>query len=170
MYGHTTGSSADFTSKNRPLRIAGQLVGPFTTGWGVARPAVPIGSRIATDGSVKRTVAAVDARDEQAGGEVLVLARRLRDGLGLRVAYRDRALLPDRATARRVLRERGIGVKLLHGSVGSDRVSVREIGLRREQVEPLDRKRVLGRFVDDPNELVKLANARESDGRVARDR
>src|SRR5437867_4054938 len=163
MYGHTTGSSADFTSKNRPLRIAGQLVGPFTTGWGVARPAVPIGSRIATDGSVKE-------RDEQAGGEVLVLARRLRDGLVLRVAYRDRALLPDRATARRVLRERGIGVELLHGSVGSDRVAVREIGLRREQVEPLDRKRVLGRFVDDPNELVKLANARESDGRVARDR
>src|SRR3989442_15939123 len=58
MYGHTTGSSADFTSKKRPLLIAGQLVGPFTTGWGVARPAIPIGSRIATEGSVKRTVVA----------------------------------------------------------------------------------------------------------------
>src|SRR3989442_15843939 len=58
MYGHTTGSSADFTSKKRPLLIAGQLVGPFTTGWGVALPAIPIGSRIATDGSVKRTVVA----------------------------------------------------------------------------------------------------------------
>ncbi len=32
------------TAKKRPLRIAGQLVGPFTTGWGVARPAVPTGS------------------------------------------------------------------------------------------------------------------------------
>ena len=58
MYGQTTGSSADLTSKKRPLRIAGQLVGPLTTGCGVARPAVPTGSRIATDGSVKRTVAA----------------------------------------------------------------------------------------------------------------
>ena len=58
MNGHTTGSSADLTSKKRPLRIAGQLVGPLTTGCAVAFPAVPIGSRIATDGSVNRTVAA----------------------------------------------------------------------------------------------------------------
>src|SRR5207244_11108932 len=71
MKGQTTGSSADLTSKKRPLRIAGQLVGPFTTGCGVLRPALPTGSRIATEGSVKSSVAAGGAGPRRGGAAPL---------------------------------------------------------------------------------------------------
>src|SRR6266550_8925345 len=70
----------------------------------------PFPGLVARDGDKSDHVAAVDERYEQAGGEMLVLARWLRDGLVLRVTHRDGPLLADRAAAWRVLRERGIGV------------------------------------------------------------
>src|SRR3982751_1343614 len=77
MNGQTTGSSAERTSKKRPLRIAGQLVGPFTTGCALARPAVPTGSRIATDGSGESTVAAGGGKAQRRAARGGLRERRL---------------------------------------------------------------------------------------------
>ena len=87
-----------------------------------------------------------------------------------RVVHGDGPLLAHRTAPRRVLGKGRVRVEILDRAVRSDSEPVGEIGLRGEEVETIYRERILGRLVDDAHELVEVADPRESDRGVPRDR
>ena len=87
-----------------------------------------------------------------------------------RVVDRYRALLANSPAPRRVLWECRVGMELLDRAVLSNGEAIGEVGLRGEEVETVHSERVLRRLVNHAHELVKIADPRESDRCVPRDR
>src|SRR2546426_12622796 len=100
----------------------------------------PFARVVARDGHQSEHFAAMDERDEKTGGEMPMIAALVGRLLFLGVIHRDRALLEDRAAARRVLGKGRIRMELLDRSIRAHGVSVGEIGLRGEYVKALDRQ------------------------------
>ena len=129
----------------------------------------PLTRLVARDGHQPDHLAPLDVWNEQACREMMVRGDADASAFVTRVVHRDGPLFADRAPAGRVLGEGRIGVEFFHRPGRPDRVAVGEVGLRREEIETVDGERVLRRLVDHPDELVKLAHARERERGVASD-
>ena len=128
----------------------------------------PLADLVARNGHQADDFASLDERHEQPGREVVVLSDTRRDALVARIVHRDGPLLAHGPATRCVLGQRRVGMELFHSAIGPDRVAVREVRLPREEVQAVDRERVLRRLVDDAHQLVELAHARERKSRVPR--